>query len=179
MANLCDIDMHARGTRKHLEQFIDALTQKDNIWIGRGAEVNVSYNDDEDLSNAEIFGYCKWSIVSALIDNAISMRQHPEKWYTGTDKDLTFITLDEASKIYDLDIEAYSNEPGCEFEEHYLIRKGIIEKDECVDYQEYFKCDFDTKEDFEKTYKIEVTDEEWDDDSDYISRGGFKRKFVI
>ncbi len=173
MANLCDYDMRVKGSRKNIEKFINALNQTGNIWMGRGAETNVTYDDEDTETTASVFGYCKWSIVSALIDNAKSMREHPERWDCGKNDELTFITLDEASKIYNVNVEVYSQEPGCEFEEHYLIIKGEIIKDDCVHYEEFYKGDFDTKEEFEQEYDLTITDEEWNDGEDYYSRGGF------
>lgn len=176
MANLCDYDMRIVGKKKNIQKFINALTQTGTIWMGRGAEANVTYEDtDGNDCVATVFGYCKWSIVSSLIDNAKSMRKTPENWSFGSDdKVLTFITLDEASKIYNVDVEVYSEEPGCEFQEHYLIQKGKFIKDECVHYEEYFKGDFETKEDFEKEHDITISDEIWNDGEDYYSVGGFK-----
>jgi hypothetical protein len=71
-------------------------------------------------------------------------------------------------------MEVYSEECGCCFQEHYLYINGEIICEECVDYYEYCIGDYDTKEEAEKEFKIEITDEEWNSGEDFISRGGFE-----
>ncbi len=38
MANICDFEMHIRGTERNCEQFLNALKQNGKYWMGRGAE---------------------------------------------------------------------------------------------------------------------------------------------
>ena len=52
--------------------------------MGRGAEAEINYNDEE---TAQIDGWCKWSVQSAMIDNAISMRTEPNLWAFSTRKE--------------------------------------------------------------------------------------------
>lgn len=183
MANLCDFEMRVKGRNINMKKFMDALTQKNNIYIGRGADACIDYDDEEDESEentATVSGYCKWSIWSSLIDNAVSMRKTPKAWYHEKgEENLTFITLIEASTIYDLDIEVFSSEPGVGFEEHYYIEKGNMINDECVDYTEIYVGEFETKEEAEEEYEIKIPDEEWDNADDYIKRGGFNWDFKI
>lgn len=77
------------------------------------------------------------------------------------------------SKRLNLDIEVYSEECGCCFQEHYIIVNGNIVADECVDWYEYYIGDYNTKEEAEEELEIEITDQEWKHDY-YISRGGFE-----
>lgn len=173
MANVCGFNMCVKGNRSDIEQFYNAMLQKGNIWMGRGAEAEISYKDE---NKAFITGWCKWSILSALIENAVSMRTEREKWGFGEDdpKDLEFITLFEACQKWNLVMEVYSEESGCEFQEHFVCDKGLIVCEECVDWFEYGIYEYETKEEAEEELGIEITDEEWNEGNDYITRGGFE-----
>ena len=173
MANLCSFSMNVKGSHENIEKFYNAMSQNGTIYMGRGADAQIQYDDEDSM--AFIDGWCKWSIQSALIDNAISMRNEPDKWYFGENIDKTkleFITLIEACERWNLTMEVYSEECGCCFQEHYLIRDGIIEINECVDWNEYFLADYVTKEEAEAELEITITDDEWKEK--YIERDGFK-----
>lgn len=172
MANICDFDMRVRGRHENIEKFYNAMAQNGNVCMGRGAEAEINYEDD-DIAN--ISGWCKWSVTSAMIDNAISMRTEPNMWYFGPDVDvsqLEFITLIEACQKWNLDMEVYSEECGCCFQEHILVLNGELVADECVEWNEYCIEDYETKEEAEFDLGIKITDQEWEHDY-YISRGGF------
>lgn len=173
MANICSFSMYVRGNHGDIEQFYNAMNQKGNIYMGRGADAEIVWYDDD---VAAIDGQCKWSIQSALIDNAISMRKEPDKWYWGegiSSKDFEFVTLFEACKKWNIVMEVYSEECGCEFQEHYICDKGEVICDECVEYHEYCICDYETKTEVEEELGIKITDEEWERE-DWIQRGGFE-----
>ena len=180
MANICSFSMCVKGKRiSDIEQFYDAMSQNGNIYMGRGAEAEIKYAAGK--VRAYIDGWCKWSIQSALIDNAISMRWEPERWaFHGVNvNELEFVTLLEATKKWNLVVEVYSEEPGCEFQEHYIFDNGIIVEDECVEYCEFWLDDYDTKEEAEEAFGFKITDEEWES-GDIICRGGFEEwEFVI
>lgn len=156
MANICSFSMVVRGKESDIETFLDMMQQNGTVYMGRGAEIYDSEicEVDEEISRCDISGETKWSILSSLVDDAISMREDVGGWYFGNvDKTkLTFVTLFEACKQLNLDMECYSEEPGCEFQEHYLFKDGVLLKEECVDYKEFY-------------------DEE---EEDYISEGGFE-----
>lgn len=142
MANLCSFSMVVVGkSEENINTFMEWMNQEANTWMGRGAEADIyDIEEDDGTFRAEINGCCKWSIQSSLIDNAISMRTEPNRWSFGTEENvnLRFVTLYEACKELDLNMEVYSEEPGCEFQEHYLFIDGELELDECVDYHEEF-----------------------------------------
>ena len=172
MANICSFSMCVKGQHKDIESFYNAMSQNGNIYMGRGAEAEIRYEDEE--SRAFIDGWCKWSIYSAMISNAISMRTETEIWSFG-DVDpskLEFVTLMEACERWNLVVEAYSEECGCEFQEHYIIDNGELVEEQCVDWYEYDLDNYETKEEAEEELEIEITDEEWDNGG-FISRGGF------
>ena len=175
MANICDFSMRVRGQKEDIEKFYNAMRQKGNVYMGRGADAEIQYEDEEEYYTAWINGWCKWSVVSAMIDNAISMRTEPDKWYFGESVDVSrieFITLIEACQKWNLDMEVFSEEPGCCFQEHMMVINGELVIDECEEWNEYDLDDFDTKEEAEEELEIEITDEEWEEGG-FISRGGF------
>lgn len=157
MANTCDFSMKVIGEKASIKQFYNALIQNGNLWIGRGADCEIIYEDE---GYTQINGICKWSIQSALIDDAISMKKEPEKWCFGKNEsdDLTFITLIEASEKWNLHIEVFSEEPKCEFMEHYIVKKGNLELDDCVSYQEIWVDEYETKEEADPNWTITVVD---------------------
>lgn len=174
MANICSFSMFVRGEVDNIISFYNAMQQNGSIYMGRGADAEI--NIDEEDKSAHIDGWCKWSIQSALIDNAESMRTNPDKWYWGDDVDpskLEFITLWEACKKWNIDMEVYSEESGCEFQEHYMYVNGDIVCEDCVEWNEYFLDEYTTKEDAEADLGIVITDEEWEQ-HDIVSRGGFE-----
>ena len=172
MANICSFSMMVKGEHENIEKFYNAMSQNGNIYMGRGAEAEIDYDDSE--GRAQIDGWCKWSVQSAMIDNAISMRNEPNIWAFSTreKEELEFITLLEATERWSLVMEVYSEEPGCEFQEHYVFDNGIVLCDECVDYHEYWICEYDTKEEAEEELGIEITDDQWKYE-DCIRHGGF------
>lgn len=171
MANLCSFLMKVRGEKEDIEQFHKALNQQGDIWMGRGAETDLTFEDD---GSAFMSGWCKWSIISSLVDNAISMRTEPNLWaFSRDDKNLEFITLFEACEKWNLVMEVYSEEPGCEFQEHYICDKGRVICDECVNWEEYDIYIYDTKEEAEEEFGVKFTDEEWNSGEDSVHRGGF------
>ena len=170
MANICSFKMMVKGEHENIAKFYNAMSQNGNIYMGRGAEAEIYYKDE---NCAQIDGWCKWSVQSAMIDNAISMRTEPNLWAFSTRKEeLEFITLLEATEKWNLVMEVYSEEPGCEFQEHYVFDNGTILCDECVEYHEYWICEYETKEDAEEELGITITDEQWKYE-DCISYGGF------
>ena len=175
MANICDFSMRVRGQKDDIEKFYNAMCQNGNVYMGRGTDAEINYEDEDEYYTAWIQGWCKWSVQSAMIDNAISMRTEPNMWYFGDSVDkskIEFITLIEACQKYSLDMEVFSEESGCCFQEHIMVIDGEVVIDDCVEWNEYCLDDFDTKEEAEEELEIKITDEEWDEGG-FISRGGF------
>ena len=183
MANLCSGALKVTGkSKKDIAKFLDALNQRGNTWIGRGLWTETTQEQEDEKIVKTENGYafdssfqCKWSIHSACFSTAKSMREHPEYWHFGEGKNsgkMEFLTLTEACKKFNVNFEAYSEECGCCFSEHYVISdEGVPEKEECVDYDEYCMLDYNTKEEAEIDLGFSISDEEWEEE--YISRGGF------
>lgn len=156
MANLCDFEMMVKGERKNIDLFFAALTQTGNVWMGRGACADIYYDD---ANTATISGDCKWSIHSALFTDAVSMREQKEtgigSWAWNEQSDSRdYVTLFEACKNYHVNVEVYSEETGCEFQEHYKYENGETLSD-CVDYTEVYNED---TEEYESTGGYESWD---------------------
>ena len=59
MANICSFEMKVKGKKEDIEQFCKAMTYEGKIRIGGGAEIQVSFEDDNvaDLSGYAIYEY--------------------------------------------------------------------------------------------------------------------------
>lgn len=128
MANNCGFDMNITGQREACEELVRMLKRKDEFeknGLGRVYEFIVYETEKEDRGNLVTIkgsGDCAWSLLTALRDD--NGKRHP--------------SLESETKRLGLAIEAYSSEPGCKFQEHLLINKGIVILDECVDYEEHW-----------------------------------------
>ena len=174
MANECSFSMCVKGNRSDIEQFYNAMKQEGNIWMGKGAVGEIEYYEEE--NKAIIIGWCKGSVQSAMVDDAISMRTKPQIWHWAEKdpKSLEFVTLYEACEKWNIVMEVYSEESGNCFQEHIICDKGDVLCDECVEWHEYCIDEYETKEQAEEELGIEITDEEWEEGNDYVSRGGFE-----
>ena len=139
MANMCAFSMKVVGEKTNVDSFVSAIKQKGKFCMGRGGVIDV----EDDFDGGSILeGEVKWSLLSSLTDDAVSMREQKETgegfWMNndGFIDNHEFVTLPEASELFGVDVEAYSTEPGCEFAEHILVKKGVTVIDDCVPYQE-------------------------------------------
>ena len=179
MPNYCDYSMCVKGTKENVEEFIKVI-QADYDYHGmifshdrhlfRVFEAN--YDEIEkmcdDTYQVIINGYCAWSVASCMLEGgyyADVKTRYPNE-FRGT-------TLLLESKRLGIDIEVYSEECGCCFQEHYVIVNGDLICDECVEWNEYCIDDYNTKADAEEELGIEITDAEWREGG-FISRGGFE-----
>jgi hypothetical protein len=159
MANNAFYLMKVVGNRDNVEKFIRAMKwQGEYAEQGVGRVFNADVYEQED-NYAIIEGDCAWSVVSAMRNK----ENHNN--------------IEELSARLNLAIEVYCEECGFEFQEHFLVIKGDIMIDECVDWEEYAVEDFETKEEAEEELETTFTDEEWKnrEANDYrICRGGFE-----
>jgi hypothetical protein len=130
----------------------------------------------DNMYQVVINGHCAWSVASCMLEGGYyhNIKQRYPSEFRGT-------TLLLESKRLNLDIEVYSEESGCCFQEHYVIIKGDFVCDECVDWSEIWVDDYETKEEAESDLEIEITDEEWKIGykEGYFTRGGFEWDFEI
>ena len=132
MANLCSFEAKIIGKKSNIKKLLNALEQKNHTWIGRGA-FDLYVSSEEKLSNGEyatiIIGCCKWSMLGAWVENAESMKKQANgeasDWeWSDLEKGATYYTIFEAVEAFDLDFEAWSEEEGCEFQEHILTTRN-------------------------------------------------------
>ena len=151
MANICAFSMKVVGEKTNVDSFVSALEQKGKFCMGRGGFINVKDDFDD---GSILYGKVKWSLFASLIGDAVSMRKQKESgkghWMNinGFIDNHEFITLPEASELFDVDVEAYSAESGLEFAEHILVKKGVTVIDNCVPYQEVWCNEYVNYEEF-------------------------------
>lgn len=188
MPNYCNYSMCVKGTKENVEEFIKVIQADYNYGTMEFSYdrhffrvFEADYNEIEELDDniyqAIIDGYCAWSVSSCMFNNHSSsyynaLKERYPNAFRGT-------TLPIESKRLNLDIEVFSEEGGMCFQEHYIILKGDVVCDECVDWNEYYIDEYETKEEAEEDLEIEITDEEWNSGDSYISRGGFEWDFDI
>lgn len=134
MANSCYFLMKIAGKEENVQTFIRMLQHTGEYARQNGLGRISSFEIDEDTierspDNGQYYsvegqGDCDWSLKTALQD------------YKSRD------LLKEVKRL-GLFVEAYSSEPGCEFQEHLLIDRGKLLVSDCIDYEEYFVEDMD------------------------------------
>lgn len=134
MANNCWYQMRIAGQKESVDQFIDMLSGKGPVHLGRVFSVYTDepftpYPGNKGIGYADVSGDCAWSIKESMLPG-----YNPS------------ITLATEAKRLGLVVEAYSSEPGNQFQEHVLINKGDILTFDCVDYEEYFVEDMNEKQ---------------------------------
>ena len=182
MPNYCYYSMCVKGTKENVEEFIKVIqadydystmtfSHDRHLFRVFEAEYDEIERLDKYMYQVVIQGNCAWSVSSCMLDNGSygyyedCKKRFPNE-FRGT-------TLPIESERLGLDIEVFSEECGMCFQEHYVILNGKLIVDECEDWNEYYLCDYNTKEEAEETLGIKITDEEWNGDEDFISRGGF------
>lgn len=125
MANNCWYQMRIAGKKESVDQFIAMLSGKAPIRLGRVFSVYTDepftpYPGNKGIGYADISGDCAWSIRESMLPGS-----NPS------------VTLATEAKRLGLAVEAYSSEPGNQFQEHVLINKGDILTFDCVDYEEH------------------------------------------
>lgn len=164
MANNCSVDMRVTGKAKNIKELIQMLQWKGEYEDdGLGRVFDCSYDEyefeaanDEDIIRVDLFLDVAWSILSSMRRDGCRPR-----------------SLESESERLNLVVEAYSSEPGCQFQEHVLIDRGSILIDDCVEYKEYWVQEFDTIEEFNAEYNKDFTEDMVNDNGD-VCIGGFE-----
>lgn len=180
MPNYCDYLMRVKGRRNNVDAFVTIMQADYNevpkhFWRVFEADVCDEHTENG-IKTVDIGGCCAWSVHSCMRDGVGTYNTDYE---TGENASHG-TTLEEQSKLLNLEIEVYSSEPGMGFQEHYLYKNGEELIDECIDYLELF---FETEEEFnEEKEEGCCSDYTWNDvDEDgYIRAGGYSEwKFQI
>jgi len=178
MSNPCFYSMKVKGAKEDVEEFIQVIKADYNYdtmefsfdrhlqRVFDAEEEELIANDDNTYS-VFISGECAWSVIVCMLDDGyyVDMKARLGDKFRGT-------TLEIESKRLNLAIEVFSEECGMEFQEHCIAKNGVLEVYECVDWNEYFLDEYETKEEAEDDLDIEITDEEWEE-REMITRGGF------
>lgn len=188
MPNYCYYSMCVKGKKENIEEFAKVIqadydyrtmnfSHDRHMFRVFEAEMDEIEKINEDVYQAVFNGNCAWSVSSCMFDERHSYYERLKEKYPN---EFRGTTLPIESKRLNLDIEVFSEEGGMCFQEHYIIRNGNVEVDECVDWEEYYIGEYDSKEEAEEDLEIEITDEEWNCGEEYISRGGFDNwDFII
>ena len=140
MANMCYFILKAVGKKKDLNEF--------NTIIGNIDEGNTSKNrhffcvncpnlttleiinkakNDNSITEVIFSGFCNWSIYDSMCKGIGT--------YYNRSNSIMKTNLEDISKELNLEIEAFSEEPGCAIQEHMLFIKGDWLINDCIDYQ--------------------------------------------
>lgn len=180
MPNYCYYSMCVKGKKENVEEFEKVLkadyaystmefSHDRHLFRVFSAESDGIEEVDHGVYQQTFTGDCAWSVATCMFENGYyrDLKERFPDEFRGT-------TLQIESERLNLDIEVFSEECGMCFQEHYLIRNGHLEIDECVDFYEYYVEEYETKEEAEKEFEIEFTDEEWENNEGSIKRGGFE-----
>lgn len=134
MANVCQYLMKIVGAELQVKELVEMLQWKgkyENCGINRvyDAHVNEEGVIKEGFYYCIVDGNCAWSVLSSML----------------TKGDVSN-AIDEATKKLNLAVEIFSEECGLAFQEHFVIGKGTIFVNECVDWEEVYVSDYDDNE---------------------------------
>lgn len=162
MPNLCYYEMKIKGTKENCEQWVRKMESYDepDHFFRMFSPIECDGEGTDDDYSMKIWGDCAWSLESCC-----------RSGYTNED------LFAKNTKALNLDMEVFSQEEGCEFQEHYIYKKGECICDECVDWEEYYydTCEFDTFEKFKTEYDLpsDLTEDDLDE-GEYYHVGGFE-----
>lgn len=125
MANLCDFSIKIRGTKASCEKWLALMEsyEKEQHFY-RMEDVYVSEADGtEEEYFMVLHGCCAWSLETCCRASGYS-----------EGVDLFAVHTKELNLV----MEAWGEETGMGFQEHYIYQNGICLTDECADYYEYF-----------------------------------------
>lgn len=179
LSNCCYYSMKVKGTKEEVEEFIQVVKADydyntmefsfdrhlQKVFTAEDDDIEVI---DSNTCSVIICGECAWSVAVCMLEDDgyyDDMKARLGDKFRGT-------TLEIESERLNLDIEVFSEECGMCFQEHYLIKHGMVEIEDCVDWNEYFLDEYETKEEAEEDLDIEITDDEWEE-REMITRGGF------
>ena len=124
MANNAYFEMHVKGQKPMVDEFVRAMERKGEYaynGVGRifSCDVFDDQKNDDGTVTYSMSGDCAWSIL-------IGMRDREKQ-----------NNIERLSDRLGLEIEAYSEEYGIGFQEHVYINHGEVEVDECEDAREW------------------------------------------
>lgn len=171
MPNFCWYEMKIKGSKENCYRWLKKMKSYDehNHFWRMFDPINI---DDEGGTEYDYYmkfsGDCAWSLESCCRDSGYS---------GGVD------LFAENTKDLQIKMEAYSSEPGCCFQEHYIYDNGVCIADRCVDYHEIYWDRYEHKsfDSFKKEFELpaHIIESDFDDDG-YCEIGGFPNwDFII
>ena len=144
MANNCAFDMRITGGEAEIKELISML-RWENEFHGLGRVFSMEIDSLEKTDVPDIFtiylsGDCANSVKSSMRDDGIR-----------------FPSLESESKRLGLVVEVFSSEPGCEFQEHFLVAKGQVIIDACVHYEEHVVDNFGGVDNYNRIHGTNFT----------------------
>lgn len=159
MANICNYEIRVKGKKSDVRELVEWMnaeydtakmycSEKHHFYKIAETTSVVEFeamtvlNKDEDIIVVNLIGYCNWSVLSCMI-----LR---DSFYYKNGDDYA-ITMQEASKLLDVDIEIISEELGLNFTEYFLIIDGEIIKERCEpfltdeDFKIYSESDYESE----------------------------------
>lgn len=137
MGNICDVRMRIVGkSPKSIYNFIKAVKKADfmvynGVFTDEGGEIS-SIRKEGDLYRYDCAFGCKGSFVSAFEEDGVN------RMFGRTDPNFDKY-LHEFCKDHGVGVEAYSEESGMGFEEHYVIdTNGQIRVSDYAEMQEHY-----------------------------------------
>lgn len=170
MPNYCNYGMKIKGKKENVDKMISYLQadyeyiKAKNIAPNLFEEDDIEYykldkctadkhffrvfeaehdkDSDEEREDgmvaAYVQGYCAWSVHSCMFSG-------PHTYYTDWNQckcdDFRGTHMQQATKDLGLVVEIFSEESGCCFMEHFVVDKGEIIENECVDWEELYDED--------------------------------------
>lgn len=162
MANDCYYEMMIQGNRRDCEQWIKRMESYDepnHFYRIHSSDIYEEGGNDDDYY-IKVSGDCAWSLESCCRTSGYS-----------DGIDLFAVNTKELN----LRMEAYSQEEGIGFQEHYIYDKGECIADECEDWTSIFydETEYSSFEEFKTENNIPeyVTEEDLNDGC--YEAGGF------
>ncbi len=150
MPNYCYYEMHVKGKRENIEEFVKVMTDYErpqHFWRVFSAYTDYRAPDQDGLTIASIAGDCAWSVYSCMCIGPCT--------YAGDVDESRRTSLQKESERLQLEIEVFSDEPGMCFQEHYLYNKGDELVAECVDCVHHWFEEISDESDEERQRRFE------------------------
>ena len=201
MANICSYCMKVTGEPDKIREFIEVI-QRDNYEEGRHFyrvfSADVMDEGTIDDGWVQIIGSCAWSVYSCMMEGNATYSEKEFDKYQKTkqeiealkkspdlasknnyffakekiEKEFLASSLIRESKLLNLTIEVFSEEYGCCFEEHFVIKNGEVLVDECVEAYEIYTEDYESVEKLNEEHGTNFSEHEFKEEMCLI-KGGF------
>lgn len=166
MANVCAFDMRVTGPERALNELVSMLrcegTYENSGFTGVFQPIDVEEPEETDVSGIfeiSCSGNCGWSILSSLQNYG---GRHP--------------SLESEAERLGLVIEVFSYEPGEGLQEHVLIAKDKVIRDECETFYRAHIGSCDNLVVYNEEHGTDFTEDMINDDG-YVCIGGFGDKY--